>query len=274
MWQGVLQAIAQTCGADAEAAGVEVVGAQDASAIFEEGRPTTKEHFGYTDGFGNPDFRDIERSTQPGQGKMTEAGRWEPLATGELLLGYADEAGELPIAPLPHVFANNGTFMVYRKLHQNVATFRSFREHQAARYGGCKEKFAAKLIGRWRDGTPIELSPDHPDPSIVADPQRSTNFTFGGDPDSTRWPVGAHLRRVQPRDAFGFDGKLINRRRLTRRGLPYGAAVPPDETASDKDDRGIIFWRSTRPSRGSSNSFSSSGSTTATTHTRETIKMF
>ena len=47
---------------------------------------------------------------------------WAPLATGELLLGYADEAGELPVAPVPHLLASNGTFMVYRKLHQNVGT--------------------------------------------------------------------------------------------------------------------------------------------------------
>ena len=49
--------------------------------------------------------------------------RWEQLATGELLLGYADEAGELPVAPVPHLLASNGTFMVYRKLHQNAGDF-------------------------------------------------------------------------------------------------------------------------------------------------------
>ena len=61
-------------------------------------------------------------------------GTWAPLATGELLLGYADEAGELPVAPIPHILAANGTFMVYRKLHQNLATFQAFLEAQAPLY--------------------------------------------------------------------------------------------------------------------------------------------
>ena len=98
--------------------------------------------------------------SQPGQGKLTADGEWTPLATGELLLDYADEAGELPVAPLPHLLANNGTFMVYRKLHQNVATFRKYLQGEGALYPGGAEKLASKFIGRWRDGTPVELSPE------------------------------------------------------------------------------------------------------------------
>jgi Dyp-type peroxidase family len=214
---------------------------QDAAAIMEAGKPTTREHFGYTDGFGNPDYLGVERSTQPGQGKLMPDGSWAPLATGELLLGYADEAGELPVAPVPHILASNGTFMVYRKLHQNVASFRAYLDGHAAIYAGGKEKLAAKFIGRWRDGTPIELSPDHPDQTIVQDPNRNTNFTYGADSAGTRCPIGAHVRRVHPRDAFGFTGRLIDRRRITRRGLPYGNPAPEDATAIDADERGIVF---------------------------------
>ena len=61
--------------------------------------------------------------------------------------------------------------MVYRKLHQNVGTFRAFLDHWATRYGAgdsfAKEKLASKFIGRWRDGTPVELSPDQPDSPIA-----------------------------------------------------------------------------------------------------------
>jgi deferrochelatase/peroxidase EfeB len=49
------------------------------------------------------------------------------------------------------------------------------------------------------------------------------------------------MRRVHPRDAFGFNGQLINRRRITRRGLPYGHFAGEDEPVSDADERGIIF---------------------------------
>ncbi len=224
-----------------ETRGATVLASQDAAALVIDGKPTTREHFGFTDGFGNPDYLGVERSSQPGQGKLMPDGTWAPLATGELLLGYADEAGELPVAPVPHILASNGTFMVYRKLHQNVATFRTYLEEHAAGYAGGKEKLAAKFIGRWRDGTPVELSPDKPDPSIAQDPNRSTNFTFAADPEGARCPVGAHVRRVHPRDAFGFNSKLIDRRRITRRGLPYGRLAADNEPASDQEERGVIF---------------------------------
>jgi deferrochelatase/peroxidase EfeB len=130
---------------------------------------------------------------------------------------------------------------VYRKLHQNVQRFRDYLKEHGAKYGGGEEKLAAKLIGRWRDGTPVELSPDAPDPKIVENDQKNVNFTYGKDPQGTRCPVGAHIRRTNPRDAFGFNGQLINRRRITRRGLTYGTYVPEDQTPNDHDERGIIF---------------------------------
>jgi Dyp-type peroxidase family len=224
-----------------QADGATVLASQDAASVVIDGKPTTREHFGFTDGFGNPDYLGVDRSSQPGQGKLMPNGTWAPLATGELLLGYADEAGELPVAPVPHLLASNGTFMVYRKLHQNLATFRAYLHDHAGLYGGGPEKLAAKFLGRWRDGTPLELSPDQPDPSIAQDPNRSTNFTYGADPAGTRCPIGAHIRRVHPRDAFGFNGRLINRRRITRRGLPYGRFVAEGQPASDAEDRGVIF---------------------------------
>jgi Dyp-type peroxidase family len=230
----LLQMMGQTRGA-------KLLQPQDASAVFIDGKPTSKEHFGYTDGFGNPDFNGAERNCVPGQGKLTMDGNWEALATGEFLLGYADESGELPVAPIPHQLARNGTFMVYRKMHQNVATFRNFLEEQGRVYPGGKEKLASKFVGRWRDGTPVEISPDHPDPAVVADNDRNTNFTYGNDLNGLHCPLGAHIRRGNPRDAFGFNGELVNRRRIMRRGLPYGAYVPEGLPVRDEDERGIIF---------------------------------
>jgi Dyp-type peroxidase family len=230
----LLRIMDQTCGA-------KLLQAQDACAIFIDGAPTAKEHFGYTDGFGNPDFKGAERKCVPGQGKLAKDGSWEALATGEFLLEYADESGELPVAPIPHLLARNGTFMVYRKMHQNVATFRDYLEKQGRLYPGGKEKLASKFIGRWRDGTPIEISPDHPDLALVKDENRNTDFTYGKDLGGVRCPAGAHIRRGNPRDAFGFNGDLVNRRRIMRRGLPYGTYVPEGEPVRDEDERGIIF---------------------------------
>jgi deferrochelatase/peroxidase EfeB len=108
-------------------------------------------------------------------------------------------------------------------------------------YGGGVEKLKAKFIGRWSDGTPLEVSPDGPDAKIAGDPKYNTNFTYGDDAEGTRCPIGAHVRRVHPRDAFGFEGRLINRRRITRRGMPYGAFVSEGAPVSDEEDRGVIF---------------------------------
>lgn len=224
-----------------ETKGVIVVGSQDCAALIDNGHPTTKEHFGYTDGFSNPDYLGIARHTMPGQGKMGPSGEWGPLSTGELLLGYPDETGELPTAPVPNLLGKNGTFMVYRKLHQNVRTFREYLDKMGRLYGGGKEKLASKFIGRWRDGTPLAVSPDHPDPSIVMNPHRSTNFKYGADLDGCRCPIGAHIRRANPRDAAGFNGRLVNRRRISRRGMPYGEFVADGQPVRDDDERGIAF---------------------------------
>src|SRR4029077_4468470 len=93
--------------------------------------PSPKEHFGYTDAIGDPVFDGqyplkIERAAAKGNGAFDGAGNWRPLATGEFLLGYPDEAQEIAGAPMPLSFSRNGTFMAYRKLHQNVDMFRRF----------------------------------------------------------------------------------------------------------------------------------------------------
>ena len=129
---------------------------------------------------------------------------------------------------------------MYRKLHQDVALFRRFLADRARAYAGAEEKLAAALMGRWRDGTPIERSPDAADPSLGFDLQRNNDFTYGEDLDGFRCPVGAHIRRANPRDAIGFRHKMVHRHRLIRRGMPYGNPLSP---GSDDDgvDRGLIF---------------------------------
>ena len=70
-----------------------------------------------------------------GNGAVDGAGNWRPLATGEFLLGYPDEAQEIAGAAMPLDFSRNGTFMAYRKLHQNVVAFPNFITETAARFG-------------------------------------------------------------------------------------------------------------------------------------------
>jgi Dyp-type peroxidase family len=201
--------------------------------------PGNREHFGYTDGFAQPDIEGAAPSRPVGGAPLRDL-KWRPIRPGEFIFGYPDEENVLPQAPTPDELGTNGSFLVYRKLHQNVAAFRAQLASAAQLYPGAEELLAAKIVGRWRDGTPLDLSADRPDPSIVSDGQRNNAFSYSDDPDGLRCPIGAHVRRANPRDSLPFEGKLVNRHRLIRRGIPYGEPLP-DGAHDDGKDRGVIF---------------------------------
>jgi len=205
-----------------------------------------REHFGYSDGFAQPAIEGVTDEKAAGGGVPLEGGAWRPLALGEFILGYPDEdarddPGRLPSAPNPPL-DRSGTYLVWRKLHQDVAAFRrSLREGAKRYHDGDEEKLAAKVVGRWRDGTPLMLSPDAPDPTFSPSTPGGNDFRYWGIDDAgTRCPIGAHIRRSNPRDSLGWEGLLSFRHRMIRRGMPYGPALP--EGADDDDvDRGLVF---------------------------------
>jgi Dyp-type peroxidase family len=221
--------------------GVVLVGTQDAGKLVIDGQYSPKEHFGYTDGIGNPSIAGVPGRKSAGGGKMAGKGKWEPLAPGEFLLGYRDEAGETAPTPRPARFFRNGTFMIFRKLEQRVAEFRRYAAAEGKRFPGGEDQFKSKLVGRWPDGTPVELSPERPDPELAADPSRNLDFAYGDDPSGARCPLGAHIRRANPRDATGFGGLLSNRHRIIRRGIMYGEWMPEGQDAGDDGTRGLMF---------------------------------
>ena len=225
----------------AEAGGVTLVHAQHAGQLIIDGKRTLKEHFGFSDGFGNPEVAGSGGESRPGRGKVMPHGKWAPIATGEFILGYRNENGEVAPTPEPSQLYRNGTYMVYRKLHENVATFRAYVEREGRRYPGGPDHLAAKMVGRWQDGSPLELTPNVPDPALGADEQRHNDFVYGNDPTGARCPMGAHIRRANPRDAQGFDGILTNPHRIMRRGVPYGEWTPQGTAGDDAGDHGIIF---------------------------------
>ncbi len=203
--------------------------------------PTGRDHFGFNDGIARPAVIGCEPKPRPGDGLPEPGGGWRSIRPGEFVLGYQDEDGGRPAAPAPP-FDRNATFEVYRKMHMNVALFRSYAEEAGRAYPGGAEKVMAKIVGRWRDGTPLELAPDGPDPAIAANPERVNNFRFADDPDGVRCPLGAHIRRTNPRDNDGmFGGKLSNRHKIIRRGRPYGPPLPEGATEDDKQERGLVF---------------------------------
>ncbi len=238
--------------------GAEDLPWQDSKIVFENGKPTSKEHFGYTDGIGDPVFEGLPGPKERvlGRGKQVKNGGWEPLATGEFILGHMDEAKEYPAAPKPMLLSRNGTFMVYRKLHENVGTFNAFLEKEGQTYPGGKCLLAAKFVGRWMDnGAPLSSAPDAASKKAwderfaKASPKEQdrmlSDFTYDDDMEGAKCPFSSHLRRINPRasletdkGAFDTPGALSNRRRILRRGLPYGDVK--DKTRDD-GNHGIII---------------------------------
>jgi Dyp-type peroxidase family len=196
-----------------------------------------REHFGFLDGFSQPAL--AGNHEPPSIGTPGRFSGWRPIPLGEFLLGYRDADGVLPAGP-PGPLGRNGTFVVLRKLYQDVAAFRRFVDDIARKRGDTTEHVAAQLLGRWRDGTPLALSPDRPDPAITGDPSRINTFRFGDDPGGLRCPLGAHIRRANPRDGEALGGVMTERHRMIRRGVPYGAHLPKGAT-DDGQDRGLVF---------------------------------
>ena len=108
---------------------------------------------------------------------------------------------DTPAIPTPDVLGRNGSYVVFRKLHQRVAAFRQYLKANASGPEG-EELLAAKMMGRWRSGAPLALCPLHDDPELGADRARSNAFLFKED-DAIGYhtPCGSHIRRMNPRDA-------------------------------------------------------------------------
>jgi Dyp-type peroxidase family len=228
---------------DAARTALKGVGAEGAVTVVHEQRAAAleggRDHFGFFDGIAQPAVRGAGVAPRPGDGQPDGAGGWRELATGEVLLGHTDEDGTLPAAPLAP-FDRNGTFMVYRKLAMDTAAFRRYLA--GAGYPGGPEALAAKIVGRWPDGTPVSVAPDGPDASVSGDPERINAFGYADDPDGLRCPHGAHVRRSNPRDSVGFfGGRLSRRHRIVRRGRPYGPPLPAGATEDDGQERGLVF---------------------------------
>ena len=224
---------------------------QDAKTL-----PKRREHFGWSDGFSQPSIEGTGRS-RPGQGVPQDDGvTWRDLKAGEFIHGYPDEDGQItsgPTAPL----LRNGTFMVYRKLRQDVALFRRVLREEATRYAATVspapepdgdqfyELIAAKVVGRWRDGMALELQPHRPPAESrnlggKAEEGHDNDFRYwAGDRDGMICPKGAHIRRANPRDALGGSGIASRRHRIIRRGMPYGRRLKGRQ--DDGQPRGLIF---------------------------------
>ena len=205
--------------------------------ITEDDSDQPIEHFGFADGLSTTWVESIHPTDEPDRwaGGNFNGRMFEPVALGEFVLGELDDDGRnvFPV-PEPRSFYDRGSFVVLRKLQQNVPAFRSLCEDLARRAEidaeDAVDEVGSRLVGRARDGTPL---------AGVEGDGGLNDFLYGQDPEGYGCPVGAHIRRSNPRDSLGFDGIPAHRRRIMRRGMTYGDRYDPDHP--DNAERGLMF---------------------------------
>ncbi|MEU6139483.1 peroxidase [Streptomyces sp. NPDC047081] len=188
-----------------------------------------REHFGFADGISRPYIEGQGGEPAPGQVRAK---------AGEFVLGYVDELGKVATGPGPETLWRNGTYLSIRKLHQKVAEFRRFlHTHADDEYG--QELLAAKMVGRWRSGCPLALSPDK---DVSFEHERLNDFAYyDDDPRGLKTPASSHIRRVNPRDALQDTIVDVRLHRLLRRGAVYGPMLPEGVMEDDGVDRGLVL---------------------------------
>ena len=188
---------------------------------------------------------------------------------GSFLFGYPREVssalqpGPVALPPLP--WMTNGSYLVFRRLAQDVSAFRAavtrLEDHLRALGEAVPQDWvAARLVGRWPDGTPLHVSPTGPDQNVSGSPFRVNNFQFqaaqaatplvnGSTPTTTLPPVPAdimgynlprmsHIRQVNPRDGRSEIGAEHHPSKLMlRRGITFG----PEIEEEDAEQRGLLF---------------------------------
>lgn len=254
------------------------------------------EHFGFRDGLSQPGPRGrlssggqhylTRRYYDPSDGRaLTYARPGQPLVwPGQFVFGCPKQKPDDPInaglaANGGHGWMDNGSYLVFRRLRQDVAELRRFTVSQAQALGIPAERLAALLVGRWPKGTSVLRNPagDDPDPtgdsftvnhfdfardvepadvcsdplvqleSLAAAPEPELRTVEGapGDLFGQVCPRFAHIRKVNPRglvtDKGGPDRTLTFS--ILRRGIAWGVPYPSDpaEQATDDGQRGLLF---------------------------------
>ncbi|KAF7950551.1 hypothetical protein EAE96_007833 [Botrytis aclada] len=189
-----------------------------------------KEHFGFEDGISQPLIEGLDEVTPKDR---------EPKSVKSGLI-FARHEGDDMKQP---EWAEDGSFLVFRDLQQLVPEFDKWLEDNkhnaphAAISEDPKEKLAAYLMGRWKNGTPVDESPhDAKDEKLF----QSNNFDFHPVQKHDKCPFAAHIRKMRPRGDLDHDHAVI-----IRRGISYGGEVTPEEKAVQKSDeeneRGLLF---------------------------------
>ncbi len=217
--------LAMIPGAATGAPAVVAAFVQDSDPILDDqGKPTEKIHFDYVDGISQPRVKDTPwfRPNDPKDERPpVDASRF---VISDAAPDYFTDASLL-----------NGCFGAFRLLYQDVGRFRCFLAQSEN-----PDLLAAKMCGRWQDGTPLILSPDQPNPALKG--KALNNFTYlKEDPNGAVCPFASHIRRSNPRDDTQVTGNGTpsdqQQHRVMRRARPYG---PPYTDKTADAQRGLV----------------------------------
>jgi Dyp-type peroxidase family len=249
------------------------------------------EHFGFKDGVSQPGVRGRLSATEDDFLTTRHLVTDDPLDRrpelfgkpgqllvwpGQFLLGeprqdpqdLIEPEPERPERPFPE-WAALGSYLVCRRLRQDVPAFWAFATAAAERVGIDPVRFASMLVGRWPSGAPIMRTADADDAALAGDEYANNHFIFDDDTREVRLrpmkgyggdlfpqaradmlgtvcPHFAHIRKTNPRDSATDLGKPHDSmlRMILRRGIPYGppaAGASAAEPDPDGVDRGLVF---------------------------------
>lgn len=186
--------------------------------------PKGKVHFGYVDDIGQPRYKGDPIPDAPDGGQ-------EEIDAWHFILEHASGC-PYPV-PQPDVLGIDGSYMVFRIMEQDCAAFEKLLNDNQSQIE--KELLAAKMLGRWRNGDPLILSPEYL--ADLSEENRNDYLYNSLDRKGEICPIGSHSRRTNPRDQKVRG--LTPYHRMMRRGMPYGSEFDP-ANPDDGIERGLI----------------------------------
>jgi Dyp-type peroxidase family len=188
------------------------------------------DHFGFQDGSSDP----VLNKAQAGTAFSNH------VHPGEALWGYPNASDVDPPAmpkasPWLRELLHNGSFLVLRKLRQDVAQFERVAAEGAAAIGGSVDAtlVKAKMMGRWPH---VGVKPADQGKPLL--PESGPNdFNYATDREGRTCPFHSHIRRANPREVpVRPDGARPPR--IFRRSLSYG---PANDGTNLDAERGLMF---------------------------------
>ena len=273
---------------------VNVVYEERGEVLIDGPNDVGREHFGFRDGISTIAPRGrlsrkqrhflSRRYIDPEDARALDFAKpGQPLVwPGQFLFGYPSQGDAEPASePGPEAdggypWMADGSFLVFRRLRQDVAEFQAFLAEESARIAGIDpDRLAAMLVGRWPNGTALAVDPDQPEGAPMADRLRVNHFGYGNDAapirvcadpfvateesvgkedelrrvpgapadlSGDRCPTFAHVRKVNPRDRVTDQGgpAITLRSQVLRRGITFGSRYEVTESP-DNSERGLLF---------------------------------